>query len=165
MTIHILLLAATFFVAVVMAQALAHALEMPGKMRLGREQYYTVQTIYYPGFTWGGAAEPLAIIATAAILLVEPEQVDRFWLAAGALVALVITHALFWVVVQPVNRQWLASTKLSGTADRFFHAGPGVAASDDWTRLRDRWEQGHLARAVTATAAFVMLLVATSFGP
>ena len=44
--------------------ALTHALEFPGKMRLDKDIYLAAQTIYYPGFTIGGAAEPLNIIAT-----------------------------------------------------------------------------------------------------
>jgi hypothetical protein len=45
-------------VALAMAPAVAHALELPGKLRLSREAYLTVQRIYYPGFTIvGGIAE------------------------------------------------------------------------------------------------------------
>ena len=40
---------AVFLVALAMALALAHALEMPGKLRLDKEIYKAVQTIYYPG--------------------------------------------------------------------------------------------------------------------
>jgi len=40
---------AVFLVALAMALALAHALEMPGKLRLDKENYKDVQTIYYPG--------------------------------------------------------------------------------------------------------------------
>ncbi len=40
-------------VAIAMALALAHALELPGKLRLSKEEYLTVQPIYYPGFTIG----------------------------------------------------------------------------------------------------------------
>ena len=40
-----------------MALALAHALERPGKMRLSKE--LAIQPIYYPGFTFGGTAEPM----------------------------------------------------------------------------------------------------------
>lgn len=158
---QVLLLAATFITALVMGQALAHALEMPGKMRLDREQYHAVQTIYYPGFTIGGIAEPLAILTVAARLIVEPAG-GRFWLIAGALAALVMTQALFWLVVQPVNRQWLGTTKLSDAADRFFRTGETARPPGDWTKLRDRWERGHVARAVLATTAFIMLLVASS---
>jgi hypothetical protein len=41
-------------VAVAMALSLAHALELPGKMRLTKEVYYAMQPVYYPGFTIGG---------------------------------------------------------------------------------------------------------------
>lgn len=154
------LLTAAFLSALVLTMTLAHALEMPGKMRLDREQYYAVQTIYYPGFTIGGAAEPLAILATGAALLIGPGSEARVWLIAAALVALVVTHLLFWIVVQPVNRQWLQSTELSGAADRFFRTGQMTDGASDWTALRSRWEKGHLARTATAVAAFILLLIA-----
>jgi hypothetical protein len=51
-------------VAVAMALELAHALEYRGKMRLSKAQYLAIQPIYYPGFSIGGAAEPLALILT-----------------------------------------------------------------------------------------------------
>jgi len=34
-----------------MAMALAHALELPGKLRLDKETYLAIQPINYPGFT------------------------------------------------------------------------------------------------------------------
>src|SRR5258707_14819483 len=37
-------------VALAMAPALAHLLEFPGKSRLTKDAYLTVQPIYYPGF-------------------------------------------------------------------------------------------------------------------
>ena len=42
---------AVLVVAIVMALSLAHALELPGKLRLSKEDYLAVQPIYYPGFT------------------------------------------------------------------------------------------------------------------
>jgi hypothetical protein len=159
---EIALITAAFLAAVVMGQALAHAMEMPGKMRLNRDQYYTVQTIYYPGFTIGGIAEPLSILATGAALLIISAGSESFWWIAGALVALALTHLLFWIVVQPVNRQWLGSTKLSGAAEHFFRTGQAGSLAGDWTRLRDRWERGHAARAVAATIGFLLLLMAMS---
>ncbi len=158
----VLLPISIFLAAVVMGLALAHALELPGKLRLDKEQYYVVQTIYYPGFTWAGVAEPLAIIAAAAALLGAPAHTRLFWLTAAALAALVLTQAVFWLRVQPVNRQWLGSMEISGAADRFFRTGESAAPSTDWKRLRDRWENGHLTRAFASTAAFVALLLAMS---
>jgi hypothetical protein len=51
-------------VALPTATAVAHALELPGKLRLDERTYRAVQRMYYPGFTLGGYAEPLAIAAT-----------------------------------------------------------------------------------------------------
>ncbi|TJW75370.1 MAG: DUF1772 domain-containing protein, partial [Mesorhizobium sp.] len=75
-------------VAGAMAMALAHALELPGKLRLGRQEYFVVQRIYYPGFTiGGGVAEIGGIVATFALMLTSGSPV-QFWPTAGALVAL-----------------------------------------------------------------------------
>ena len=59
-------------VAVAMALSLAHALELPGKMRLKQEMYYAMQPIYYPGFTIGGISEPAGIILTIILLFLTP---------------------------------------------------------------------------------------------
>ena len=67
-----------FLVAVTMSLALAHVLELPGKLRLDEQTYLAVQTIYYPGFTIGGISEPLAIMATAVLLLVGPKNEAKF---------------------------------------------------------------------------------------
>jgi hypothetical protein len=56
------------FVAFAMAPALAHAFELPGKMRLAKDQYFAVQRIYYPGFTIAGIDEPAGFISTIALL-------------------------------------------------------------------------------------------------
>jgi hypothetical protein len=153
---------ATLLVAVAMALSLAHALELPGKKRLDRNQYLAVQTIYYPGFTIGGAAEPAGIIALAALLALTPAGTVRFALIAAALAALAAVQALFWTMTQPVNRHWLKEQRLSGAAERFFAAGATADAAADWTALRDRWERSHLLRAVAAMLAFLLLVVAVA---
>src|SRR5687768_4992760 len=53
---------ALLLVALAMAFAVAHAAELPGKMRLDRDSYMTIQTVYSPGFTIGGFSEPVSII-------------------------------------------------------------------------------------------------------
>ena len=53
--------------AITMALSLAHALELPGKLRLSQEQYLAVQPIYYPGLVIGGIAEPAGILAALAL--------------------------------------------------------------------------------------------------
>jgi hypothetical protein len=47
------------FVVLAMVPAVAHALELPGKLRLTKDAYVAVQPIYYPGFTIVGIAEPV----------------------------------------------------------------------------------------------------------
>jgi hypothetical protein len=59
-------------VALAMVPALAHALELPGKMRLTQEVYVAVQRIYYPGFTIAGISEPAGFLATIVLLFLTP---------------------------------------------------------------------------------------------
>ena len=53
---------ALILTAVTLTFALAHAAELPGKLRLSKEAYMAVQPIYYPGFTLGAFSEPAAIV-------------------------------------------------------------------------------------------------------
>jgi hypothetical protein len=76
-------------VAVAMGLALAHALELPGKLRLTKDEYFLVQPIYYPGFTIGGIAEPLSLIATTILLVLTPLTSRAFWLTLLALLGLI----------------------------------------------------------------------------
>lgn len=147
---------AVMLVALCMALSVAHALEYPGKMRLDEQTYRAVQRIYYPGFTIGGGTEPLAILATAAVALLTPRGGPAFWLALLALVAIALMHAVFWLVVQPVNKAWMKGQPTAAPATVFFRTG-GEGAGDDWTVLRNRWEIGHIVRAVLATVSLLAL--------
>ena len=145
--------------AIGMALSLAHALEFPGKRRLDRESYLKVQAIYYPGFTIGGAFDPLAMIAAFALLLFTPLGTTSFWLTATAFAGLVLAHAIYWVVIHPVNKVWLKDEKLDRAGGRFFAAG-GATGEGDWRALRDRWEWSHVMRAVLEMSSLVALVVA-----
>ena len=155
-----------FLVAVAMSLALAHALELPGKMRLNRETYLAVQGIYYPGFTYGGLGEGLAMVATLVLLILTPRSSAAFWWTLTGFIALLAMHAVYWVVTHPVNKYWLKDTKLQGFGGEFFSLDPtkkGAAAeegSEGWKKLRDKWEYSHLVRAVLAVVALIALVVA-----
>jgi hypothetical protein len=147
-------------VALAMVPAVAHALEWPGKKRLPKETYLAVQPIYYPGFTIiGGFGEFGGMLATFALLFVVPRDTSAFWLTVAAFIALVLMHGIFWVVTQPVNKVWLQDQNLSGAVASFFRTRGvhGESRNFDWRVLRDRWEYSHLARAVIATGAFILL--------
>jgi hypothetical protein len=143
-----------------MVPALAHALEWPGKLRLSKESYLSTQLIYYPGFTFLGISEPLAILATLALLVMTPPGTPDFWLTLAALLGLIGMHAVYWLVTHPVNKFWLQGQKLSSAGSAFFSPESAGKNSVEWTDLRDRWEHSHAARAVLAFAAFVALVIA-----
>lgn len=147
---------AVMLTAVTMSLALAHALELPGKLRLNKEHYLAVQTIYYPGFTLAGIAEVASIVAALALLILTPGDTPQFWLIAGGLAALTAVQVIFWTMTQPVNRYWLQSTDLSRLGKRFFETG-GAARPDDWAGMRDRWERSHVLRAIASSLALLLL--------
>lgn len=148
-------------VAITMALALAHALEFPGKMRLSKEQYLAVQPIYYPGFTFGGAAEPLSIILVLILLFLAPEGTAAFWLIAAAFVALMLMHAAYWLFTHPVNNFWLQGFQLQGAGAKFFSVGASRGNTGfDWIELRNRWEYSHILRAGLGLASLVLLAAA-----
>lgn len=100
----------TFFLVILaMVPAAAHALELPGKLRLTKDAYIAVQPIYYPGFTIVGMAEPAAIISAIVLLVLMPWGGADFWLTVLALFGLVSMHAVYWLFTHPVNNSWLQS--------------------------------------------------------
>src|SRR5436309_1704946 len=154
-------------VALAMVPALAHLLEFPGKSRLTKEAYLTVQPIYYPGFTIaGGIGEVGGLIAVLAVLLLTRQDTPAFWLRLVALAAIFGMQVVFWLFTQPANRFWLQSTTLGGLGEAFFNVGSGTHSvrrddPDGWKRMRDRWEYSHIVRAVLATLSFLLLVIAT----
>lgn len=161
--VTVLLVCSTF------ALSFAHALELPGKLRLDKQDYCAVQTIYYPGFTFGGFAEVLAIVAALGLLLATAAGSAAFILTLIALAALIANHATYWLLTHPVNNFWLKDQDLGGLGGRFFKFGPltregrGEACGEEvWQRLRDRWEFSHLLRAVFSGTSLIALVVAVA---
>lgn len=152
--------ATLLFVAIAMATALAHALELPGKLRLSKDEYLTVQKIYYPGFTVGGAAEPIALLLLIALMFMTTAGAS-FWLTASAFAALAIAHALYWVVTHPVNNFWLKDLRLRGAGASFFAFDlVGRPGDDDWTQMRNRWESSHAVRAALTVTSLILIAAA-----
>src|SRR5437016_13186808 len=107
-------------VALAMAPALAHLLEFPGKIRLTKDAYLTVQPIYYPGFTIaGGIGEAGGLISVLAIVLLTPQDTPAFWLRLVAMAAMLGMQIGCWLFTQPVNKRWLQTTNLGGFSDAF----------------------------------------------
>jgi hypothetical protein len=149
---------ALLLLALVLTTTLAHALELPGKLRLSKDDYLTIQPIYYPGFTIAGGAEPVGMLALAVLSFLSTGV--GFWLTIGALLALAIGHGIYWIVTHPVNNFWLKGAELKGAGEGFFGFAARSLDTSDWTALRDRWEYSHVARAAFAMAAFLSLATA-----
>jgi hypothetical protein len=151
---------AIFLTAIIMGLALAHALELPGKLRLGKEQYLAVQSIYYPGFTIAGeVSEVGGILVVLALMVITPRNAAQFLPIAGALAALVVMQVIFWLMTQPVNKIWVERIALAHSAQRFFSSGD-VGTKADWTVLRKQWEYSHIMRAVAAMLGLFLLTLA-----
>jgi hypothetical protein len=162
--LRILQVTTLFLTSIAWAQALAHVLEWPGKRRLGRDAYLTVQSIYYPGFTIGGLGEGLSMVAMLVLLIVTRGSGAAFRWMLVAFVALLAMHATYWVVTHPINKFWVKDQEMRAAGAGFFAIGTrgrDVAAQADtgevWQRLRDRWEVSHAIRAGFAAIALIAL--------
>jgi hypothetical protein len=117
-------------VLVAVAMALAHAIELPGKMRLDKETYYAMQPIYYPGFTIGGGiGEAGGTISTIVLLFLTPSGSADFWLTLVALLGLIGMQAVYWLFTHPVSKFWLEGENLDRFSSSFSHSertGPGL---------------------------------------
>lgn len=140
--------AARFLALLLTALALipggAHLAELPGKMALDREAYFTVQQIY-AGWSHFGILLIGALLATLALALLLHQRVERPAPAFLAFLLVATNLAVFFVWTFPANQ---------ATAN-------WTAAPADWEALRLQWEYSHAANALVMLAAFACLLFDT----
>lgn len=156
-------IATLLLVAIAMALALSHALELPGKRRLPKDQYLAVQTIYDPGFTIAGMAEPVGLVATLALMLLTPAGTASFWLTAGAFATLSAMYAAYWLLTHPVDDFWREDLALKAPGSGLLGVGATErrqAHEPDWVELRDRWEFSQVLRAAFGVASLTLLAAA-----
>ena len=135
--------AALMSTAVALGASLAHLFELPNKIDLGRDAYFTVQGIYRG---WNQLAYVLAIefvSIIAIIILSRDARQVRLW-AAVALLSLVAAQAVFWTFTYPAN-----------VATNNWTAVPA-----DWETLRRHWEYSHAAGAIFQLIAMTSLVIA-----
>jgi hypothetical protein len=121
----------------------AHFFELPNKIGMPQEQYFTVQGIYAGWALFGFVLIP-AVLANFALAYVLR---DQRWPAVVALAAGVLTMTTlvtFFVWVQPAN-----------VATSFWTTAP-----DNGQTLRSQWEYTHAMNAVLTFAAFCALTLA-----
>jgi membrane protease YdiL (CAAX protease family) len=136
MFLRLLTLALT---AVVLVPSWAHLFEMPHKITLDREAYFTVQAIY-AGWAWFVIPIIAAIVLNGALFAIERRR-NRVTARAALISALLIIASLgvFFVWVFPANQATVNWTQVP----------------DNWQELRRQWEYGHAANALIV---FVALL-------
>lgn len=116
-------IASVVLTAITLSLALAHALEMPGKLRLGKEAYAEMQAVYYPGFTIAGVSEPLAIVEALALVSNNP-KLWRILLVGAYRLHGADPHARGLLGgTHPVNKFWLKDQRMTGFAAEFFSVG------------------------------------------
>ena len=154
----LLQISAVLLIAIAAGLALAHALELPGKLRLSKSAYFTVQSIYHPGFMLGGAiGEGGGLAALLLLLFLTPPATTAFWLTVAAFLALVGMHAVYWLLTQPVNSFWLQNAELTGASHEGLMAAP---SGTEWIELRNQWEYSHAIRAALGLISLALLVAA-----
>ena len=135
-----------FAVALAMGETFAHVLEAGPKATLPADQYLVVQLHLYQHF--GPAAsvlEPLALLASIALVILVRQRPLPFWTSALAVVCVIGMLISFAVGNAPINQEQAGWTTTSLPAN--------------WREVRDSWELFHAASFGLATMAFTALLV------
>jgi hypothetical protein len=129
-------------VAVAMAGGWAHLLEMPNKMVLSRDDYFTVQQIYR-GWALLGVVVVGALLSTAALSWLQRGEGTPFHLALAATACVALSLVVFFSVTFPANQATQNWTVLP----------------DGWEALRRRWEYSHAAGAILYFIALASLVL------
>jgi hypothetical protein len=132
------------FVALAMAPALAHLLELPNKIGLPRDEYLIVQQIYR-GWALLGIVVFGALLSTLILTLLLRRRRRPFRLSLIAFLCIVGTQVVFWTFTYPANRQTQNWTVLP----------------ENWLTLRTQWEYSHAAGAGLNFVAFIALVLST----
>lgn len=130
MAIKIVSFLSLLFSALALAPALAHLLELPGKINLSRADYLTVQQIYR-GWALLGIVVAGALFSTLALTIMSRHQSRAFAFALIALLCIIGAQVVFWTYTFPANQATSNWTFLP----------------ENWQSLRTRWEYSHAAGA------------------
>jgi hypothetical protein len=128
--------------ALAMSAALAHALELPNKIHLSREDYLIVQQLYR-GWSLLGFVVVGAAVATLTLAITSRNEPHVFGGSLVAFACVASSLVIFGIFTYPVNQTTHNWTILP----------------DNWEALRRQWEYSHAAAAGVDVLAFVALVV------
>ena len=130
------------FTALALGAGLAHALELPNKLKLSREDYLTVQQLYR-GWERLGIVEAIALLSTLILMIMVRDDPRGFGLTLVALLCTTTTLMIFFLFTLPANQRTNQWTELPA----------------NWLALRPQWEYSHAARAGLFLIALIMLIL------
>lgn len=143
MTTSVVHFLAIVLTALAMVPGGAHLLELPAKIGMDREAYFTVQQIYR-GWALSGAVIFAAIAANLWAGVRRRRQPAAFRLAIAAAGLIVLSLAIFFTWTYPANQATMNWTTVT----------------EDWAALRARWELSHALNAAIMLAAFCCSVLA-----
>jgi hypothetical protein len=117
--------------AVAQVPAGTHFFELPNKIHLAQEQYFTVQQIYR-GWALFGVMLLGALTANLLLTMMLRDQRGPFWLILASVVCLAGSLVIFFVWTYPANQATSNWTMVP----------------TNWRALRAQWEYSHAASAV-----------------
>jgi phosphatidylglycerophosphate synthase len=141
----LLKLIALILTAIALVPSAAHLFELPGKLDLARDPYFTVQSIYAG---WSMFAVPIiaAILANVVLAVAHWRHHDRRAIYSGVAATLIAgSLIIFFIWAFPGNQQTANWTN----------------QPENWELLRRNWEYGHAANAVIVFVAFVATCIAS----
>lgn len=137
-------LLALVLTAVVLIPSGAHLLELPTKIALDRDAYFTVQGIY-TGWALFGIPIVATVLVNGALALAERRRNPDAARWAGASALLVLASLLVFLLwVLPANQDTANWTR----------------QPEGWQALRNQWEWGHAVSALMVFTAFVATAIA-----
>ena len=140
MAVRLLRFCAIVLTALSLVPAGAHFFELPNKIDLDQQAYFTVQNIYR-GWALFGIVLIGALVVNLALTLVLAFRRGRYLLPLLAFLLIAATLAIFFTWTYPANQatsNWTLPTP-------------------DWTTLRRHWEYAHATNAVLTFVALCLL--------
>lgn len=128
--------------ALALGPALAHLLELPNKIGLPRDAYFTIQQIY-AGWSLLGVVLLVQLISIVAVIVLARGERWLRRCTVVALLALIGAQALFWTFTYPAN---------VATAN-------WTQQPDTWEMLRRQWEYSHAGGALLQLTCMACLIL------
>jgi hypothetical protein len=137
-----------FFLAILatllsLAPGLAHLFEMPSKLAMARDAYFTVQRIY-AGWQLFGIVLLAQFVTLVMLTWRSMREYYVFRPVLAALVLMILAQILFWLFTFPANVRTANWTQMSA----------------DWEDLRRVWEYSHALGALCQLGGFCFLISA-----